>query len=1024
MEISITTEAEKQAELAEKYKAFSGIKLLHIKRQVAELIALIGRDGFFATYTKHDITHIEEMLKILDWLLPSETKAVMSPADWMLIVLAIYFHDAGMIVTQHEFDKRSQSDFEAFKRKLLGKPEAGDYRLKIEKLGADAAERFLYEEYVRDNHPSRIRAWIEGKANVPLGANLPVMAEINNLVSKFPTTFRSDLALVCESHHLGDLDDFSKYPTSRAYGNSKEETANVQFCAIMLRTADLLHITRDRTPSVMFNAIAIADPISQLEWAKQNAVRCVRARVERDENGHKNEDIPKQTIEVQATFDAAEGFFGLTTYLSYVASEIKQSFDWAEKANKSEGAQQRFPWKKIDDTGIVARGFLAQPFEFTLDQGRILDLLTGHTLYNDSTVAIRELTQNALDAVRLQHHIELRKNPNAKIGAIRVHFDSETRELTVQDEGTGMTQDIIEKHFLKVGSSRYQDPAFLKEFPSYFAISRFGIGVLSAFMISDEVTVTTSNADEPEARNLTLKSVHGRYLIRLLDKDEAVRFGKLPAHGTIIKLRLRASSKTPDVLNIMRSWIVFPDCNVSVTIDNRPAEKIGFDNPRSALEAAIKAIPYAGTWQAPKWEVKEVTRNGITLAYGVVWSDTFKEWSFYQVPGFSSPEVANRVMWGLGTCIGGVRVERTTPGFQDLRIAAILNATGDKAPRTNVARSQIDATDQWDSALKEIYKSICEHVTSEMARMQSEDSRSLTWAVLEAPYIINPIARDAGVTNPALLTEEISRLPALLVESEGRRKAISAAELDQEQHFWTVDSDFVNHAEWLIREVKADASLSNLIKSLGVEEFNLPETPVLCGASPSNILAANVLRRREVDILHFRAEQRRVDLRWVAREASDPRWARHSTGESPSGQRIHAVTIVQQTFGLQPQNTPFQILVKRRDVKINGGDSYDAVAVRDSTFLFGSPVLITTLCKLIDGFDKDNSEQAFQDALIALVVVGLTLQSVEPLNVQNAVAQIEERAQVRRSGTFPLSALVSNLAPGLRKFNVRERSRI
>ncbi|WP_427501530.1 HD domain-containing protein [Methylomonas sp. MED-D] len=39
------------------------------------------------------------MLKNLDWIIPEQTKKVMSDADWLMIVLAVYFHDMGMLVT-------------------------------------------------------------------------------------------------------------------------------------------------------------------------------------------------------------------------------------------------------------------------------------------------------------------------------------------------------------------------------------------------------------------------------------------------------------------------------------------------------------------------------------------------------------------------------------------------------------------------------------------------------------------------------------------------------------------------------------------------------------------------------------------------------------------------------------------------------------------------------------------------------------------------------------------------------------
>ena len=112
------------------------------------------------------------------------------------------------------------------------------------------------------------------------------------------------------------------------------------------------------------------------------------------------------------------------------------------------------------------------------------------------------------------------------------------------DNGTGMSQKEIGAFLLRVGSSRYQDPDFKKKFPAFSSISRFGIGVLSTFMIADSVEITTCHPDDEHARRLTLRSVHGKYLIRLLDKtDPSVK--PLYPHGTELTLRPGGHSKIP-----------------------------------------------------------------------------------------------------------------------------------------------------------------------------------------------------------------------------------------------------------------------------------------------------------------------------------------------------------------------------------------------------------------------------------------------------------------------------------------------
>lgn len=128
--------------------------------------------------------------------------------------------------------------------------------------------------------------------------------------------------------------------------------------------------------------------------------------------------------------------------------------------------------------------------------------MTGHTLYNDPRIAVREVLQNALDAVRFRNHLV----PSEPIGKIEVLWKSKDRILIIRDTGTGMTQETIEGFLLNVGSSFYQSESVVKKHATFSSISRFGIGVLSTFMIADEVQILTVHPDEEYALKLTLPS--------------------------------------------------------------------------------------------------------------------------------------------------------------------------------------------------------------------------------------------------------------------------------------------------------------------------------------------------------------------------------------------------------------------------------------------------------------------------------------------------------------------------------------
>lgn len=238
------TEAERRAESAESLSAFSGLKLLHVKRQLQILLSLIGRNGVFDEYTLHDVSHINAMLTSLDWIIPDGTKAIMTAADWLISVLGVYFHDLGMLVTREEFEQRGSSDFPGFVDQILYAGDRGtDYRAHLGQLLPERRERFLYQEFVRYHHAERIKWWVMGQAPLHLGSTHAAMHEVDSLLGTLDPQFRRDLGLVCESHHRDDLGDFGKYQTSRPYGPSSGETANLHYACILLRSADLLHIT-------------------------------------------------------------------------------------------------------------------------------------------------------------------------------------------------------------------------------------------------------------------------------------------------------------------------------------------------------------------------------------------------------------------------------------------------------------------------------------------------------------------------------------------------------------------------------------------------------------------------------------------------------------------------------------------------------------------------------------------------------------------------------------------------------------
>ncbi|QUW19403.1 ATP-binding protein [Agrococcus sp. Marseille-Q4369] len=879
MESQLKTRAEQEASRAQNFPAFSALSLPYVREQVEEALTAFGKFSMLEEYTKHDMSHIDSMLKMYDWLIPAATAEKMTAADWLLVTLATYLHDFGLLITRDEFDRREAVEgYTRFSTRVRDNddPEYMDYRAQLNAMPGADAERFLYQEFVRANHAQRIRSWLREMPDPALGYDDRIVARLREIFGTVEETFLEDVGLVCESHHADDLHDTHKYRVDRPYGQDQQEEANVQYAAFLLRTADLLDITRTRVPSMAALIVNPRNPKSQLEWAKQSAVRSVRPQRVAVEEG---DPIPElDVIEVHADFKESEGFFGLTQYLKYASDQLAETHRWASSSGTAAAKTYLFPWRRIDPSNVVAKGFVAEPFKFTIDQGKILDLLTGHTLYNDSSVVVRELFQNALDAVRLQEFLVA---DSAYAPTVQVSWDSASRMLTVADNGTGMTQSVIENNFLRVGSSRYQEPEFRKSHPDFTSISRFGIGVLTAFMVADDVEVISVNELEDQARQLTLRDVHGQYLVRLLDKTDAQVPRLVRKHGTSVRLKLRPSAVALNVESVLRYWCVLPGCAVTLSIDGGAPEPIGFQSMADALKhelfrADVVSVAEDGLTSSygDAVEVREASIDGCTLAYAVVWSQWLQEWRFLSID--REPH-SRREPLVLGTAIGGVRVTEDAPGYSQLAgIAAMSNVTGKGAPRTNVARSAIERTEEYDQYLQRVYEIYLNHIDHEMSSLETDRSTSATRAASEGFYMLQDVAQAGAIESAAKLRTNAIQLPYLVVEDQGIRERKSLEEISRLGSVWTVEGTAVDNFERVLGTIRgvSSPSLGALATALGVSDsLRLPEGALICGL-PSARAYGGRLFAEQWDPVAFETddESRVLRARWQTR-ASESAWA-------------------------------------------------------------------------------------------------------------------------------------------------------
>lgn len=994
MTVQLSSTAELSAIQAQQLQSLSRFNLLGAKEGLETLLAQIGRDGIFTEYTRHDISHIDTLLRMLDWIVVPETTRSMTPMDWMLVVLAIYFHDAGLVVTRREFANREESDFPNFRRNALGTAGPSAYKEHVESLGKEEKERFLYQEFVRTHHAERIRHWIEGKGCPELGVADEAASAVSDLLATLDENFRSDLAFVCESHHLEDLDDLTKYNPKRAYGNDVRETANLQFAAILLRTVDLLHVTRDRTPSLAFSLIAPSDPKSIEEWHKQMEVVTVRKAEPRDEKGNVDKTATPETIDVTANFRDPLGFFSLTEYLSYAQRQLRQSHQWAETAAAREATGYRFPWRNIDSTQVKAIGFESRQFSFELDKPKILKLLTGHTLYNNPDVVVRELTQNSLDATRLQ------TRRSGQAGRIALSMNTAARTLTVDDNGTGMTQRVIENHFLNVGNSLYNDENFRKNNPGFSAISRFGIGILSIFMVSDEIEVITKAADEKQARNLSIRSLNGKYLVRLVDPDNENFPELLREHGTRVQLRLRPEVKPPDIREVAAFWILFPECEVTVKVDDEAPLKIGYASPKEALEATITKAGFTLSSSEPQeyataFSVAQEKRDDLCIAYALAWQPSFKNWALATPGRLNLGQPGRPALVTSAICIHGVRVESTSPGFAGQDPLAISNITGSRAPATNVARSNLETSDLVDEMFSKTYAIYAGRITGEIQKMSTARGMSISTAASEGRYLFSslqsPLAIHQCPEAAKLLKEQLKTVQCLTLDDQETRKLVSLAELKQRGGFWTTESTAYRSAEEFMRRIPTAVSIAKLANLLGTEDLTINGS-LLGGYSENTLVRDLVLGEFEVDQIEILGPKRRINMHWRTL-ASPSLWKSITPAESETDHRI--LQVLQQygrQGGVVTSRYRSLVIQNSESVRVGGSDGEAGIRTLANLYIFSGNETHEFLRNSLASLER--SELDATNYAFAVIVVN-SLISYEALGPENnRLRQAQNLSQV------------------------------
>jgi len=631
-------------------------KVTYFIDNVSPLLDTVGK-GAFHDYTLHTPEHSRKLLHIAGYIIPKKTLAALSDLELAVMIMSFYLHDVGMVVDEDRKNKLlADSEF------LVFLETESDFKERIQGIRDELKSSTDEKKPRLENQLAQLYEAAFTKFLRPLHSKKPTYEPVvsqleaarGDLFTCSDRSFRDQLVAICASHNentsiLELKDETGNYELDKNYVCS-DQRLNMQYCAAVLRLADILDFDAERTPAILFRSLGIEDKklpgfkISLQEWNKQMAVKSI--------------DFKDNEIEVQADSNSPAIGESIKRMCQDIEREIRDTTSFLNNAPKEIADKYKLQVPLIVKPNIKRKGYADINYSIHLDEKSIMTLLMGENLYERSQVALRELIQNSIDACILRTKIDV----TAPVPEIKVVLSKDTSDrvwLKVQDNGIGMDDKVLSNYFFNIGKSYYRSSDFLaykkkQSITEFSPISRFGIGILSIFMIADALMVTTQNGYSESDK---------KHKIIFIDDSDSMAFVKESSkteQGTSIEIRLKKGQDTEEQLGKLYEYIkeVFLHPAVSIQLYNLEGK-----------ETSLSAEFYTTITQGKKELFKENGVEVVEVDFGK-YSSTIKGRGtlilFKNDDGtFSWHDKSSKLQWGSGVLkLSGL----TNTGFTGKRI--------------------------------------------------------------------------------------------------------------------------------------------------------------------------------------------------------------------------------------------------------------------------------------------------------------------------------------------------------------------
>lgn len=544
---------------------------LGFREQAAHLAAEIPRD--LPGFTVHDITHLDALWETAE--LVAGPGIQLTPPEAFILGGAILLHDLGMSVAAYpggiaELQQtRDWRDAVAtlLRQKLDRFPSAAEVQHPPPDIAAEATREALRIRHAEHALRLATQPW---KARDAAGTSYYLIEDV-----ELRKAFGDLIGRVAHSHH---------WPVSRLHPGLPKTLGAPSWCprtwtvdplkvACLLRLADATHIDARRAPGFL-RALRQPQGISSEHWSFQE--RLLKPRLE-------GERIIFSSAE-PFPLEAASAWWLCLDTLKMIDGELRQVDALLSDLGRPRLAARSV--SGIEDPARLAHLIRAEgwiPVDTRIRVGDIpmlVSRLGGRQLYgDDSQVPLRELIQNAMDAVRARRLLEKRTIEWGDV-FIRWGGDEQGYWVEVEDNGLGMSQAVLTGPLLEFGTSFWSSMLVREECPGllekgFLPTGKYGVGFFSVFMWGQRVSVTTRRAEEAQRETRVLEFDSGpfsRPILRPATEEERLIDG-----GTRVRVWVDAHPRKPGgVLYVdeeLRSWSLddilrelcpCPDANVHV----------------------------------------------------------------------------------------------------------------------------------------------------------------------------------------------------------------------------------------------------------------------------------------------------------------------------------------------------------------------------------------------------------------------------------------------------------------------------